>query len=445
MILLKKRCIIMFLAIPAIMAYSCNSFCYIFAASPSFSLQGIDNTHHNWYLEKGFLFGSQTAENLKECSVSGNFPFAHIAAVNYISGNKTLNATLWLTSPGFQEPTSFPLLIHSEDVTREQSIMSSSPTHKHNYFLELLSAIKTHTIREYVRKYAFIIHVDSVYDLGQTYQVAIDWNNTSHTWRRTATESVPFEAADDRVLEQQNNYKFTVVPGENYIDLSLNLGLLSYPSQYSIVAYALEVYKKDSVFCKLVDVTDVVHIPPPDVAIYTMPSSIGLLPAESRTVELQVKSNTDLQSNISLSTDENSNVKLSFEPNKLYVPSYGISSALVRVKALDNATANPYTLPIKANLSFPISVANWLTPDIFTNLGTKAIIREVNFTASVRPPLSLSEQLNSVWAAWGTPISGIVGLIAVILGGVGGWLLKNFKSRKSKEAARNNGDFNEGW
>jgi hypothetical protein len=97
-------------------------------------------------------------------------------------------------------------------------------------------------------------------------------------------------------------------------------------------------------------------------------------------------------------------------------------------------------------LSFPISVTNWLTPDIFTNLGTKAIIREVDFTASVRPPLFLSEQLNSVWTAWGTPISGIVGLIAVILGGVGGWLLKNFKSRKSKERARNkHGDFNEGW
>lgn len=418
-----------FLMIAATTAYSYFSACYAFAASPSFSLQGIDNAHHNWYLEKGFFFGSQTARNVTQCSVGkGNFPFAHIAAVNYISGNKTLNATLWLTTPGFREPSTFPIEF------REAPSPSSAKSH--NYFLQLLSTIKKHTVREDVRKYAFMVHVDSVYDLGQTYEVAIDWNNTSHIWRRTTTESVPFAAVEqsqNRVLQQQNNYNVSVDPGGNYIDLSLNLGLLSYPNQYSIVAYALDEYEEDSVLCKLVDMTDVVHIPPPELAIYMMPSSIALSPAESKTAELQVKSNTDLQSNISLSTDQNSNVKLSFEPNKLYVPSFGISSALIRVKALDNATANPYTLPIKANLSFPISVTNWLTPDIFTNPATKAIIQEVNFTVSVRPPPSLSDQLNSVWSAWGTPISGIVGLVAVILGGVGGWFLKNFKSKKNKE------------
>lgn len=69
MILLRKRCIMMFLAISATMAYGSNSVCYVFAASPSFSLQGIDNAHHNWYLEKGISFGSQTAKNVTQCSV----------------------------------------------------------------------------------------------------------------------------------------------------------------------------------------------------------------------------------------------------------------------------------------------------------------------------------------------------------------------------------------
>jgi hypothetical protein len=177
-----------------------------------------------------------------------------------------------------------------------------------------------------------------------------------------------------------------------------------------------------------------------------LPGSIALLPAESKTVELQLKSNTNLQSNISLSTDPNSNVRLSFEPNKLYVPSFGISSSLIHVRAMDNATAHPYTLPIKANLSFPIAVTNWLTGDILTNRGTKAIIQEANFTVLVRPPLTLSEEINGVWSAWGTPISGIVSLIAVILGGVGGWFLKNFRSKKNKQRIQNkHRNFNDGW
>lgn len=104
------------------------------------------------------------------------------------------------------------------------------------------------------------------------------------------------------------------------IDLSLNLGLLGYPSQYVIVSYTLEAYDEDSVFCKVVDVTDPIIIPPPDFSISTFSSTIALLPAESKIAELQVKSNTNLQSYVLLSTGTNSNVKLSFEPNKLYVP-----------------------------------------------------------------------------------------------------------------------------
>ena len=81
-----------------------------------------------------------------------------------------------------------------------------------------------------------------------------------------------------------------------------------------------------------------------------------------------------------------------------------------------------------------------------TNPGTKAIIQEANFTVSVRPPLSVSDELNGVWSAWGTPISGIVSLIAVILGGVGGWLLKNIRSKKKKERIQNkHRNFEEGW
>jgi hypothetical protein len=74
--------------------------------SPSFTLQGIENIRHHWHLENnGIFFGQNSAKNITECSTRrGHFPFPQIAAVNYISNGKNLNATIWLDSP-FQQPT----------------------------------------------------------------------------------------------------------------------------------------------------------------------------------------------------------------------------------------------------------------------------------------------------------------------------------------------------
>jgi hypothetical protein len=422
-----KKLYVMLIIVAIIVSYGFLPTCYVFGASPSFPLQGIDNTHHHWQLEKEAFFGLHSAKNLPQCSIRPNhFPFAAIAAVNYISTDKTLNATLWLDSP-FQEPTVSPIVLKSP------SLLPSSVPDKHT--IPQHTERKGHVISENIRKYAFLIHVDSAYDTGQTYQVEVDWNNTSHIWRRMVTESAPNGLqADNRVLEQKNNYNLFFVPGQNYIDLNLNLSLLSYPSQYSIVAYALELYHEDSIFCKLIDVTDIVHIPPPDFSISISPHSIPLLPGENKTAELLVRSNTNLQSNISFSTEQNPKVKLTFEPKKLYVPPFETSSSTIHLKALDNATANPYiSLIAKANISFPITITNWLTGDILTNAGTAPIIKEANFTASLRPQPDLPQQLNNVWSTWGPPISGIVGLTTVILGGVGGWLLKYFHGKRRKK------------
>src|SRR5690242_7987262 len=108
-VIIDKRYYIIFLIILIIVAY--GHVYYVFGESPSFSLQGINNTHHHWNLEKGAFFGQESAKNITQCSTKReHFPFPKIAAVNYISSGKTLNATLWLASP-FQEPTASPIVL----------------------------------------------------------------------------------------------------------------------------------------------------------------------------------------------------------------------------------------------------------------------------------------------------------------------------------------------
>ena len=96
-------------------------------------------------------------------------------------------------------------------------------------------------------------------------------------------------------MEQKSNYTGFFVRGKNYVDLYFNLGVASYPNQYNVVAYASDTFMtKDSHICHLIDVTDVVPIPPPEFAISTSPTSMFLFPGENKTIELQVKSNTNL-------------------------------------------------------------------------------------------------------------------------------------------------------
>lgn len=88
----------------------------VFAASPSFPRQEITNPLGHWSFMKepfnettlrthnGTQLRIETAKNILECKMdNGSFPFPDIKSVTFISDGKTLNSTVWLTSP-IREP-----------------------------------------------------------------------------------------------------------------------------------------------------------------------------------------------------------------------------------------------------------------------------------------------------------------------------------------------------
>lgn len=232
-----KSCYLIFLLLSTI-----TVFCQIFfipnviATSPPFALQGIYNNRKDWSLQQAL--GYETVKNIKECKIETQhqFPSPHIAAVNYISNGENLNATLWLSAP-FKAP-----------------ITSLS-----------------YPLKQVERSYALLIHIDSAYDIGQNYQAIIQWNPITHTWSMITKESSPpfiHKSQNDKVVKQEDNYTGFFVKGENYIDLSLNLAMAGFPAQYSIVSYASDTYlTKDYHVCHLIDVTDIVHVPPPEFEV----------------------------------------------------------------------------------------------------------------------------------------------------------------------------------
>jgi hypothetical protein len=384
----------------------------VFATSPSFPLQGVYNNQNDWSLEKAP--GFEGAENIAECTVGQQHRFLspHIAAVSYISDGRTLNATLWLSS-AFKEPT----------------ISSSS------------------LFKEVERTYALLIHSDSTYDTGQNYQVVIQWNPLVKTWSKIIKESSPpFIFQSEKVLDQVNNYTGFFVKGKNYVDLSLNLSIAGSPSQYRIISYASDTFMtKDSHVCHLIDVTDVVHVPPPEFIISTLPNSVSLFPGENKTIELQIKSNTNLDSHILLyPSNQTDSIKLTFTPREISIPPSGLATSLLHIKASESATVHPYTIPIFAKISFPTTISNWLSGDILYKPASATINKASNFTATIQEPLTPSQQIRNIWESWGLPISGFVALITALGGGgIVGWFLKTLKSKRSKQDKYRKQ--NEGW
>jgi hypothetical protein len=52
----------------------------------------------------------------------------------------------------------------------------------------------------------------------------------------------------------------------------------------------------------------------------------------------------------------NKDIGLQFTPNVIPVPPSGVGTSTLYIKATENATAEPHTFPIVANISFPTSI-----------------------------------------------------------------------------------------
>src|SRR6266516_2392206 len=243
----------------------------VYSLSPSFARQEITDPVDDWSLIKArqkytyvetpssgrslILLGNNPADCPTKIQ-QNHFRIPEIAAVTYLSDGKSLNATLWL-SHSFVNPPS------------NASTWLSHPFKK---------------VPWYLIRYGMSMDVRSVYETeGSDYGIRYLWDAMNNTWTRMVHEISPF--GDMKVLERQNNYNasFAIGGGKSYVDLYVNLGSLDYPDQYSVVFYAYHFFMKDGHLCRLVDITNRVFVPPPDVLMSTSPSSVTLRAGEQKT------------------------------------------------------------------------------------------------------------------------------------------------------------------
>jgi hypothetical protein len=282
--------------------------------------------------------------------------------------------------------------------------------------------------------------VNSGYDFrGEDYRVTLDWDPSIKNWTRLVQESKS-SMGEDRtlgsgeyiILEQQKNYGGFFNKEKDYVKLSMDLSKINFPDQYSLVFFVIDSYSNRSYTCNidLFDMSDEVHIPPPEFTFVVSPSSISLRPGEEAKMELQIKNtNAKLNSKVLLSTNTTKDLDIKFIPNSTSVPPSGLSTSLISLNAKSNISDRPYTFSIKANITFPSQLTNYLTNEKFNNTGGARMIKSSDVTVTVLPALKIEEKFNYFITTWFNPLTSTYTTIITIITGLLGWSIWKRKKK----------------
>ena len=105
-------------------------------------------------------------------------------------------------------------------------------------------------------------------------------------------------ANDRRTLWQDNNNYtsfFDNTGNKGHVNLSLDLKRVSYPNQFALIFYLMDVILTKGNICGVVDVANnAVYIPPPLFTVSAFPNPLETRHGETKTIELKVNSTTPI-------------------------------------------------------------------------------------------------------------------------------------------------------
>ena len=357
------------------------------ASSPAFELQEITNENPHWVQ----TYGTSDA-HLKT-------NYTDIRAVNYISDGKTLNTTIWLSS-GF---------------TSSSPVYNNDPFRKITYGM-LIDADSNPKTGYNGADYDFYVEVARGKLNGYLYQLS-----STGDYIIVGSKNLTQSLHDPNVLR-------------GAVRFELDLSSIDYPSKYDLLFYTAESYRSNEVR----QFTSWVNVPPPTLEIATSPMDIMIRQGEQLIVPARLKSTTGFSNdvlNITLadtaSSINSSDLHVAIERNqpplfRVEVPQQtplGIYTghSIVTIREPCIATQSK---PISTNTTRGVVDPKFELSKKFPTVGY--ITKPVNFTVTVIPPMTISEQFRDFWGTYGQ----FIGLFAG--GFVGAYAKVLFDKRKKK-------------
>lgn len=382
------------------------------AASPSFSRQEVLGHSGNWF------------DKYMNRPVMNGPSYIDIKSVNYFSDGTSLNATIWLADfepipPSEQENVNYGMYIDA-DFNKKTGVQ------------------------------------------GIDYKVELSWDNKTQTWTRVFEEWGTNTTTPKTLSKQEPAVDF-YENGSAYVTLSADLDTIISPDKYKVVFYA-EAINSESSLSWIVDATNWVSIPPPEIIVTVLPSSLDLRQGDRSTVEVKINSTTDtgllvklFPQELSVAGYDQRDFDLEFELEELHISPYGIAASPLHINAFDHTNVSPHTIAILANSTIPAeslfftqSENDQISDDDNNNGNEENVdsllpsyvtdetnVKQSTFLVQV-DKWDLNDQFNAFIDEWFTPLAAVYTTITGIISGVLGWIY----GRRQKKGTNNNNNNN---
>ena len=111
-------------------------------------------------------------------------------------------------------------------------------------------------------------------------------------------------------------------------------------------------------------------------------------------------------------------IQLDARPNKIYLPPNDSATSVLEIKALNDADARVYTIPLEINISYPTSGRILGSTESVSNQVSKNITENSNLVIQVLPALTLGDYLRKSAEEFASPIGQIYATLVAIIGGI---------------------------
>jgi hypothetical protein len=382
-----------------------------FSVPPSFQRQEITLGSGNWF--------NMTSGR----SASSGPNYIDIQSISYFSNGRYLNATLWLadfvTNPNDFENVNYGIYFDADSNNRTG-----------------LSGID--------------------------YKVETSWSNETRTWTRMLEEWS--SNGKSKVLGPKQNVTDFFGERGSYVTLYADLDSILSPDNYRVLFYA-EVIDSTNRFYWIIDSTNWISIPSPELVLTVLPNPINLIQGEQYIAEVRINSSSADEVDVDLYVPQNSdNSKLittRIDSEKFRIPPFGVASTPLRVYIPPDIAPTGYMIMMQANITArntPLFANYGLTqPDIqegSTNNGKNPGISLDEYVSKIITDQTVSkssvfsiqvrewkfdEQLNNFVNQWITPLTAIYTSISSIAAGILGWI---YGRRRGRRRGKRNGNSN---
>jgi hypothetical protein len=283
--------------------------------------------------------------------------------------------------------------------------------------------------------YLISIDVPSVYNAPTDFVAKVIWVDSlfNRKWFKSIEEVSSI--GNTRTLENTQDFSTFLKEQKSYeghIPLSIDLQKINSPNQYLMVFSTELTYIKNGVLCELLQNTNQVSIPPPKFSIIPSLNSSTIGPGQSKTIEVKVKSFTEIPSRISLSTIQLESINATFSPSVIDIPPSGWTTTQLTIKSGWNKALKPYstteTLPIIAKIGFT-ERGNVFTFGTNTLNSSSPEIPKPEVLGIAMTSFNLYDYILHILNLLNTPLNVFIALVGFFGAGIG-WFIKKYTEKK---------------